>query len=248
MRLGPPRVQLFSRVHVLALMPHPFLLRLPASISIGLCLALVAGCSSDTERPAKMPAVIPEYPTVMSGTGNFADGKVVVEVTLGLPTDFRPGKEGGKSGGSGADGGSHSGHHGGGRHSGGTGGSGYPGGSDGAGASGDDSSRPALMGSTLPPAQLKLHLRNTSSADAVACEVVDFNSSLGNFAVFPSRYQIEAGQSATSEMMTSRLGVEGSDIPVTVALRIHDQVERQVIALHLLPVSDQPAPTPPVAR
>ena len=129
------------------------------------------------------------------------------------------------------------------------GGGGYPGlegsGEGSGGNSGDNSPRPVVTGSTLPPAQLKLHLRNMSATDAVTCEVVDFNSSLGNFAVYPSSYQIEAAQSVSSEIMTSRLGVEGSDIPVTVALRVHGQVEKKVITLHLLPVADKPtAPEP----
>ena len=128
-----------------------------------------------------------------------------------------------------------------------TAGGAYQGGTDGMGdgprdasTGDDDHPRAAVMGSTLPPAQLKLHLRNTSASDAVACEVVDFSSTLGNFAVFPSTYKLEAGQSAVSETMTSRLGVEGSEIPMTVAVRTNGQVEKKVIMVRLLPGVEKP--------
>lgn len=102
-----------------------------------------------------------------------------------------------------------------------------------------------MRGSTLPPAQLKLHLKNNSATDAVSCEVADFNSALGNFAVFPSTYQLAAGQSAISETMTSRLGVESTEIPVTVALRIQGKVEKKVITLHQIqPLAEPAGPEP----
>ena len=226
-------------------LPETNLFRLPFFISLGLWLALGAGCSSEPrpERSGGPAGPTADYPTVMSGIEGFSDGKIVVEVTLGLPTDFRPGKDGSRRGG-----GSHSGQHGG-RRSGGMSAGGYSG-SDANGnsnGSDDDGPRSNVTGSTLPPAQLKIHLRNASTTDSVACEIVDFNSSLGNFAVYPSRYQIEPGQAASSEIMTSRLGVEGSDIPVTVAIRVRDQVEKKVITLHLLPVADKPAGQVPPA-
>jgi hypothetical protein len=90
-----------------------------------------------------------------------------------------------------------------------------------------------------------LHLQNNSATEAVSCEVEDFNSTLGNFAVFPSTYQLGAGQSATSETMTSRLGVESSEIPVTVALRIQGKVEKKVITLHQIPPVGKPADPAP---
>ena len=101
------------------------------------------------------------------------------------------------------------------------------------------------MGSNLPAAQLKLYLQNTSTTEAVACEVVDFNSALGNFAVFPSQYQLAAGQSAVSEMMTSRLGVDSDEIAVTVALRFGDHVEKKIVILHLLPPPGKNPPAGP---
>ena len=100
------------------------------------------------------------------------------------------------------------------------------------------------MGSSQPPVQLKLHFQNTSTTDAISCEVLDFKSVLGDFAVFPAKYEIAAGQSAVSEIMTSRLGAATDDIPVTVALRIGDHVEKKIITLQLLP-PPPPADAPP---
>lgn len=233
-------------------MPNPIRLSLVVSSSFALCLAFVAGCSSDShpDRPENAAIVVPDYPPAMTGTENFADGKIAVEVTLGLPNHFHPGKEGEHGGSSG--GGHHGGgHRGGGRHGGGGmgGEGGYPG-IEGSGESGheggdDEAPRPVVRGSTLPPAQLKLHLKNNSATDAVSCEVADFNSALGNFAVFPSTYQLAAGQSAISETMTSRLGVESTEIPVTVALRIQGKVEKKVITLHQIqPLAEPAGPEP----
>lgn len=224
-------------------MLSPALARLPFIAFIAGWLALAAGCSSDSRPEHEGPVTVPDYPAAMSGTENFMDGKVVVEVTLGMPTDLRPGKSGGaRSPGSG------SGMH---RHGGSRSGGGYGsemGGSSRGGGSEDGSPSPRVVGSTLPPAQLKIHLKNTTS-ETVFCEVMDFSSSLGNFAVFPSTYQLPAGQSATSETMTSRLGVEGSVIPVTVGIRGKGgDVERKVVALRLIAATDKPTGTTPPAK
>lgn len=202
------------------------------------CAALVAGCSNDSrpEKPAGPSPAAADFPPVMSGSEIFAGGKISVEVTLALPPTFHPGRENGPRGNS-SPSGRRSDH----RNR--TGAGGPPGSGDRSeGPSDHDRTSPSLWGSNLPPAQLRLHLQNTSATDTVSCEVVDFNSVLGNFAVFPSRYEIEVGQSASSETMTSRLGVEGDEIPVTVALRVHDHVEKKVLTLHPRPTASKPAP------
>jgi len=229
------------------------LVRLVSSVFLASILALAAGCGSDPrpEEPAGTTAAAPDFPPAMAGSESFDEGRIVVQVTLGLPTHFRPVEDGKPH----RDGDTSGSHHGGGHRSGGGMGGGfaggaYPGGMQGGGEgppsdspSNGNLARTNLTGSNLPPAQLKLHLQNTSATDAVSCEVVDFSSSLGNFAVYPSRYQIEVGQTLDSETMTSRLGVEGSDIPVHVALKIHSKVEQKVVTLHLLPKPDHPAAT-----
>lgn len=118
-----------------------------------------------------------------------------------------------------------------------------------AGESDDDTPRPRMVGSTLPPAQLKIHFKNTTSGESISCEVADFSSSLGNFAVYPSNYKLEAGQSANSETMTSRLGVEGSAIPITVGIRVgNGEVERKVVTLRLIAEAGKTEPATPATK
>jgi hypothetical protein len=212
-------------------MPTPARPRCLVLFSLAATLALAASCSSPPEpEHAAQPTVTADLPPIMAGTENFAGGKIIVKVTLAMPGNYHAGKEGGLPGGGQGGSSRHSGSGGGRHHGGDQAGADAPPSGD----SSDDGYRPSLTGSTLPPAQIKLYLQNTSVTEDVKCEVVDFNSTLGNFAVFPSRYQIEAGQSATSEVMTSRLGVEGGEIPIMVALRIGDHTESKVVTLRLL--------------
>ncbi len=189
--------------------------------SAALLLALSAGCSSEAERPAPPLAANVELTPIMVGTETFADGRITAKVTLAMPSNYHGGKEGSGPGGPGT--GHQRIHH-----------RGDQAGADAPPAPSEDNAPPRLVGSTLPPAQLKLYLLNNSTSDAVKCEVTDFNSYLGNFAVYPSRYQVEAGQTAASEIMTSRLGVEGGEISVTVGLRVGDHTEHKVVTLRLL--------------
>jgi hypothetical protein len=230
-------------------MLSPARLRNTLLLPFAVWLGFATGCSSDSHPDHEGPINIPDYPTAMTGSENFLDGKVAVEVTLGMPTDFHPGKGDSRSGGSGGAGGGHR-HGGGGGHRGGGGMGGYGAGDQApAGDSDDDTPRPRVVGSTLPPAQLKIHLKNTTNGETISCEVADFSSSLGNFAVYPATYKLEAGQSATSETMTSRLGVESSTIPVTVGVRSgNGEIERKVLTLRLIPDTEKSAPPAPATK
>jgi hypothetical protein len=204
-------------------------------------LSFAAGCSSPPEPEHQHETTVApaDLPPVMAGTETFAGGKIIVKVTLAMPGYYH-GKDGDQPGSSGSGSGRHGGGGGGGggRHHG--GGDAPPPGAGGDGSS-DDSQQHIFSGSNLPPAQLILSLQNTSATDDVKCEVVDFNSYLGDFAVFPGRYHLAAGQTAASEAMTSRLGVQGAEIPVTVALRIGDQTESKVVTLRQLNPPADPA-------
>ena len=232
-------------------MPSPALSRPVLFASFALWLGLSTGCSSDSGPEREATVSIPDYPIAMTGSEIFVGGKIAVEITLGMPTNFHPGKDGARKGDSSGGGGGHHRGSGGGHRGGGMGGyGGQMGGEPSAGGESEDGTpRPRLVGSTLPPAQLKLHLKNTTTGESVSCEVVDFSSSLGNFAVFPATYQLEANQSATSETMTSRLGVEGSAIPVTVGVRVRGgEVERKVVTLRLIDSAEKPSEPPAPAK
>jgi len=99
----------------------------------------------------------------------------------------------------------------------------------------------AWAANPAPKAGSKLHFTNTSATETVSCEVLDFKSALGDFAVFPAKYQVAAGTSAASEIMTSQLGLASAEIPVTVVLRIGDHKETKVVMVRQLP---KPEPTP----
>jgi len=234
-------MQLLGKGSVIGSMHLPPWLRLLNSISIGVWFAFATGCNSDSHSENRVgpSAVVTDYPPSMAGVENFADGKLAIQVTLGLGSAFRPDQDSEHPGG-----GSHgSGRRGRGHRNGGGPGAGPPPAEaeDGGRSSSTDSPSSHITGSTLPSAQFKLHLQNTSTTESITCEVEDFNSALGNFAVFPGRYELKPGESASSETMTSRLGVEGDGIPVTVAVRVHDHLEKKVITLHLLPI---PAKSP----
>jgi len=221
----------------------------------GLLLAF-AGCSSDSDRPDMPLRAIPDYPTTMAGSESFADGRLTAQVTFGQSTGRGSRPENGGSDNPGSphsDGGSGGGgHHHGGGGMGGMGGGGMGGGMGGGsrpeGMGGDNSPsgnaaprRGGLAGG--PGIQIKLHLTNTSATDAISCEVLDFKSSLGDFAVFPAKYQLAAGQAAVSETMTSQLGLTSAEIPVTVDLLIGNHRETKVVMVRLLPQEPEKAPT-----
>jgi len=235
-------------------MPTALPLRLlSVFLPAGLLLAFAA-CSSDSDRPEMPLHAIPDYPTTMAGSESFADGRLTAQVTFGqsIGRGSRPENGGSDNAGSPhADGGSSSGgghHHGGGGMGGGGMGGGMGGGSRPEGMGGDNSPsgnaaprRGGLAGG--PGIQIKLHLTNTSATDTVSCEVLDFKSSLGDFAVFPAKYQLAAGQAAVSETMTSQLGLTSAEIPVTVDLLIGNHRETKVVMVRLLPQEPEKAPT-----
>ncbi|MDD3180883.1 MAG: hypothetical protein PHQ04_11120 [Opitutaceae bacterium] len=105
------------------------------------------------------------------------------------------------------------------------------------------------QGSTLPPVQLRMRLTNTGSVP-VDVEILDFNSSLGNFSVQPPRLTLTGGEAREVEPMTSRMGVTADEVPLTVRLRANGLAEQQVLKLQLVkkaPRSTEPQnpPAPP---
>lgn len=86
------------------------------------------------------------------------------------------------------------------------------------------------LGSTAPAVALRLILTNTTQ-QPVDVEILEVNSSLGNFAVRPERLTVPAQESAQPEPMNSRLGVTADEIPVKVSLRIGDRTETHTISV-----------------
>jgi hypothetical protein len=67
--------------------------------------------------------------------------------------------------------------------------------------------------------QLRLRLTN-HGAEPVEIEVLDFNSTLGNFVVQPAKLTLPPGEPVETSPMLSRLGVPAvEEIPLTVRIR-----------------------------
>jgi hypothetical protein len=88
--------------------------------------------------------------------------------------------------------------------------------------------------SPLPPVVLQLRL-TSAAKELLKVEIVEFKSSLGDFAVQPARLALDAGQSAEPDPMISRLGITSAEIPVTVVISINGRTERRVITLRPVP-------------
>lgn len=188
-------------------------------------------------------------PKPMEGQTTFFTGTLGVDVML-AKSDVAwrtPGKgEAAPGGGRGRGG-----EFGGGRRGGGRGPRGEGGGPGGEGGDrrppGSEAARgPAIRAENAPPVQLRLRLTNHGK-DAVEVEVLDFNSSLGNFVVQPAVLVVAAESSTETDPMTSRLGVPAlEEIPITVRIRVggkSGRSETQVVKLR--PRADDPAPAKP---
>ena len=78
---------------------------------------------------------------------------------------------------------------------------------------------PAIRASNAQPVQLRLRLTNHGD-QPVEVEVLDFNSTLGNFVVQPAKLTLPPGEPVETSPMLSRLGVPAvEEIPVTVRIR-----------------------------
>jgi hypothetical protein len=108
---------------------------------------------------------------------------------------------------------------------------------------------PRMRNSTLPPVALRLRVHNLTSAPA-EIEFIECKSYLGNFAVRPEKITIASGESGQPDPMVSLLGVSGTEIPVTITLRLGDKRETHTVILVPLktapkpPTSATPTPAP----
>ncbi len=101
---------------------------------------------------------------------------------------------------------------------------------------------PPIRAINEPAIQLRLRLTNHQSTTVVV-QVLDFNSDLGNFVVFPEKIVVAPGESVEADPMVSRLGVESLEVPLTVRVQMDGKAEQQVLTLKV--VKDAPPPPPP---
>jgi len=236
--------------------PHPRWLQLGLR-SLPLALLGVALAACEGERPHRAPpgamgssAAVP-IPR-MEARGVFFDGQLGVEVMLAragtkwssdeAAGESSSGRErhGGRLGGFGGGmgmGGMHGGYGGGGRH-----GGGGQGGEEAEGG-GPATQAPPIRAVNQPPVQLRLRLTNHGAAP-VEVQVIDFNSTLGDFVVQPEKITVPPGEAIEADPMISRLGVFGEEIPLTVKLHITSRTEEQVLTLRAVPEPKPPVPPP----
>ena len=244
---------------------HPVFARTASRFFASLLLLLaLAACESDRPSRNRGPlggdrADAPSVAAIppMEAHGRFFAAQIDVDVSLNRGGSPWARGSGGPSGG-GRGGFAAGGRGGGARMGGGVGGGGRGGGRMGGagggefggprGAGTDASSpstapRPAMRESNQPPMQFHLRLTNHGT-EPVEIEVLDFNSALGNFVVQPRKLTIPAGDSIEAEPMTSRLGVPGEPVVLTVRLRTPTGTEQQVLTLQTVkpPPQDQPPP------
>jgi len=225
------------------------------SVSVSLALIAFAGCETPRgtrrpppEGPLDPTAAAPNSISTMSARSHFFAGQIETEIILGdvefgQPSASRASRESRESR-SGGDGGGASG--GGARRGGGGGGS--RGASSGNNSRGpaqvpqarDGETAPRIVTSKQPPVRLQLRLTNHGSESAEV-EVLEFNSPLGNFVVLPKKITLAPGAASTAEPMTSRLGLGGTSIPLTIRLRHQGKTEQQEMILE----KSAPAPIAP---
>jgi hypothetical protein len=197
-------------------------------------LLFAGGCTSQRDYVPDTDPKAPPAPA-MQGYGEFFDGKLMVEASLGRGFRMRPGKmkdymgrSHGKRGGGGV-------------------------------VEIDDSSGeiyyedqgemqqhfiPRMSSSTLPPVALRVRVTNQTQ-QPVDVVFLECNSVLGNFAVRPEKLTIAVGETGAPDPMTSLLGVAGNEIQLKIGLKMGDAKETQTIVLRTIKIVPQPSAEKP---
>ena len=100
---------------------------------------------------------------------------------------------------------------------------------------------PPIHAINQPGVELRLRLTN-HEAGQIVVEVLDFNSTLGDFVVMPEKIVVRPLESVEAEPMVSRLGVGATEIPLTVRIRIEGKTDQQVLPLKVVEESPPAAP------
>ncbi len=93
--------------------------------------------------------------------------------------------------------------------------------------------------SSLPALFIQLRFENLTQAP-LKVDIRDFTSDLGNFAVRPDSLTIPASGTAEPDAMTSRLGLSGNSLAMTLVLSHDGHREERTITLNQRPVPERP--------
>lgn len=214
---------------------------------LGVCSLALLPFSGCTHKKEYVPETDPKAPPppAMQGYGEFFDGKLLVEASLGRGFRMRPGRMRDMEGRRGR------------------------GGDESPFADVyylDDKDEvdqqyfiPRMSNSTLPPIALRLRVTNQMQ-EPVEVEFIECNSLLGNFAVRPEKITIAAGETGAPDPMTSLLGLSAGEFQLKVGLKVGQAQETKILIMHvienaralrvdkegnLIPDKNGPPPRPP---
>lgn len=92
---------------------------------------------------------------------------------------------------------------------------------------------PRMNNSTLPPVALRLRVTN-QMAEPVEVEFIECNSLLGNFAVRPVKLTIAPGETGAPDPMTSLLGLSDGEFQVQVGLKVGAVQETKILMMRVV--------------
>jgi hypothetical protein len=185
----------------------------------GFSLALLpfSGCSTHKEYVPETDPNAPPPPT-MQGYGDFFDGKLLVEASLGRGFRMRPGRmrEMANRQGRGDENPFSDVYY-----------------IDGQDEVEDQYFIPRMNNSTLPPVALRLRVTNQLQ-EPVEVEFLECNSLLGNFAVRPEKITIPAGETGAPDPMTSLLGLSDGEFQLKIGLKVGAAQETKIVMMHVI--------------
>ncbi|MDF9826922.1 hypothetical protein M2447_001007 [Ereboglobus sp. PH5-10] len=197
-------------------MTNPTLRIVP--LILGVCSLVLLSFSGCAHKKEYVPETDPNAPPppAMQGYGEFFDGKLLVEASLGRGFRMRPGKMRDMDGRRGRGDSFTEVYY----------------------VDSDDEPEeqyfiPRMNNSTLPPVALRLRVTN-QMAESVEVEFIECNSLLGNFAVRPEKITIAPGEMGAPEPMTSLLGLSAGEFQLKIGLKVGAIQESKILMLHTL--------------
>lgn len=191
------------------------------SLIIGFCasaLIFFSGCASQKEYVPELDPNAPP-PVTMQGYGEFFEGKLLVEASLGRGFRMRPGRmrDMDRRGRGGEEGGGFTDVY-------------YL---DGPDETENQFFIPRMSNSSLPPIALRLRVTNQMQ-EPVEVEFIECNSLLGNFAVRPEKITIAAGETGAPDPMTSLLGLSDGEFQLKIGLKVGSAKETKILMMHVI--------------
>ena len=98
---------------------------------------------------------------------------------------------------------------------------------------------PRISNSTLPPIALRLRVTNLAK-EPVDVEIIECDSLLGNFAVRPEKITIAPGESGSPDPMTSLLGLSDGEFQLKIGLKVGTLKETKILMMRVIKEAPPP--------